>query len=162
MAGVHGLQEVDRLKRIVNEFSQFARMPRSVFRSEPLDELVHAAESLFRGLPPSIRLELELAPALPQVWVDREKISQVLLNLIKNAVEAMPEGGTLHVSCDNFSYCAKTAPVIPDLRPGDYIRIQLRDEGVGIGRRQEDGIGALQNLAALDGNESRITRAGAD
>jgi signal transduction histidine kinase len=92
------LQEVERLKRIVNEFSQFARMPRSVFRLESIEELVNTAATLYRGLPASIRLELELASGLPQVYVDREKILQVLLNLIQNAVEAMPEGGALRIA----------------------------------------------------------------
>jgi len=44
----------------------------------------------------------------------------------------MPDGGTVRVSCRNFSYHADTTPAIPDLAPGDYIRIQIRDEGGGI------------------------------
>ena len=44
----------------------------------------------------------------------------------------MPNGGTLRVGCDNFRYTATTDPTVPDLTPGDYIRIRVRDEGVGI------------------------------
>jgi CheY-like chemotaxis protein len=44
----------------------------------------------------------------------------------------MPNGGTLRVSCDNFSYNAASETPIADLAPGDYIRINIRDEGVGI------------------------------
>src|SRR5207302_2501677 len=49
-----------------------------------------------------------------------------------NADQAMPNGGTLHVSCENFSYETTTTPAVPDLPPGDYVRVRIRDEGVGI------------------------------
>jgi CheY-like chemotaxis protein len=44
----------------------------------------------------------------------------------------MPSGGTLRVSCENFSYTSTTTPIIPDLLYGDYICVSIRDEGVGI------------------------------
>jgi signal transduction histidine kinase len=124
------LQEVDRLKRIVNEFSQFARMPRSVFRPESLAELVNTAATLYRGLPASIRLELELSPGLPQVYVDREKILQVLLNLIKNAVEAMPEGGVLRIATSLSPATAEEdAPMV---------LLEVSDTGHGIGPEMQE------------------------
>ena len=63
---------------------------------------------------------------------DPGQISQVIANLVVNAEQAMPDGGTLHVDCDNFPYAPERVPSIPDLVPGDYIRIRVRDEGVGI------------------------------
>jgi CheY-like chemotaxis protein len=62
--------------------------------------------------------------------IDPGQISQVIGNLVVNADQAMPNGGTLRVNCDNFS--CTTEDTIPDLGPGDYIRITIRDEGVGI------------------------------
>jgi CheY-like chemotaxis protein len=64
--------------------------------------------------------------------IDAGQISQVVANLVVNADQAMPNGGTLRVSCDNFSYHPNTATAVPDLLQGDYIRIAIRDEGVGI------------------------------
>ncbi len=64
--------------------------------------------------------------------IDPGQISQVVANLVVNADQAMPNGGTLHVSCDNFTYSPDTTAPIVDLLPGDYIRIAIRDEGVGI------------------------------
>jgi two-component system, cell cycle sensor histidine kinase and response regulator CckA len=64
--------------------------------------------------------------------VDTGQISQVVANLVVNADQAMPNGGALHVSCENFRYTSTSTPVIADLSPGDYIRISIRDEGVGI------------------------------
>ncbi len=64
--------------------------------------------------------------------IDPGQISQVIANLVVNADQAMPNGGTLHVSCENFRCDSTTGQTIPDLSPGDYIRIRIRDEGVGI------------------------------
>ncbi|MEO7724284.1 MAG: ATP-binding protein, partial [Chthoniobacterales bacterium] len=55
-----------------------------------------------------------------------------MANLVVNAEQAMPDGGTLHVDCDNFRCTAEAALSIPNLAPGEYIRIQVRDEGAGI------------------------------
>jgi PAS domain S-box-containing protein len=71
----------------------------------------------------------------PNLWsteFDPGQISQVIANLVVNAERAMPGGGTLHVDCDNFPCAPETAPSIPALVPRDYIRIRVRDEGVGI------------------------------
>ncbi len=64
--------------------------------------------------------------------IDPGQISQVIGNLVVNADQAMPNGGTLRVSCDNFSYTGGNGETIADLAPGEYIRIAIKDEGVGI------------------------------
>jgi PAS domain S-box-containing protein len=78
------------------------------------------------------RSEFQFGADLWPAEVDSGQISQVIANLAVNADQAMPNGGTLHVSCENFRYTSTTTPAIPDLPPGDYIRISIRDEGVGI------------------------------
>src|SRR6202011_5212368 len=78
------------------------------------------------------RSEFEFGEDLAPAEIDCGQISQVVANLVVNADQAMPNGGTLHVSCENFRYTSTTEPVIPDLTPGDYIHIRIRDEGVGI------------------------------
>ena len=78
------------------------------------------------------RSVVAIAPNLWSTEFDPGQISQVIANLVVNAEQAMPDGGTLHVDCDNFPCPPETAPSIPDLVPGDYIRIRVRDEGVGI------------------------------
>ena len=69
----------------------------------------------------------DVAPA----EIDAGQISQVIANLVVNADQAMPNGGTIYVSCDNFCYDVNDV-LIPDLAPGDYVRVRIRDEGVGI------------------------------
>ncbi len=117
------LQEVDRLKHIVNEFSQFARMPKLVLRKESISEIVQSAVSRYRGLPPTICLETDLPEALPPLWLDREKMLQVLLNLLNNAVDAMSGEGKLTLK----GYCLRQG-----LDPNATVVLEISDTGPGI------------------------------
>ncbi len=78
------------------------------------------------------RSEITIDPNLWPAEFDSGQISQVVANLVVNADQAMTDGGTLHVSCDNYSATPQTAGAPRDLKPGDYLRIRVRDEGVGI------------------------------
>ncbi len=74
-----------------------------------------------------------LAEDLWPVKIDKGQINQVINNLIMNAEQSMPDGGTIHLSADNvFS----PAELPPSLKPADYIKVTIKDEGVGI--REED------------------------
>jgi two-component system nitrogen regulation sensor histidine kinase NtrY len=85
------LQEVARLKRIVSEFSQFARLPRPALVACDLDELVGGALSLYKG---SVRVVSELSGSLPAVSADRDQMTQVVLNLLENARDAVASRGS--------------------------------------------------------------------
>ncbi|QSQ24380.1 HAMP domain-containing protein [Pyxidicoccus parkwayensis] len=91
------LEEVDRLRRIVDEFSRFARMPKPQLASVDMGELVQSVLSLYAAPPEGI----QILPALQTgvvAKVDRDQLTQVLVNLVKNAEEAMKEkGGALRV-----------------------------------------------------------------
>jgi signal transduction histidine kinase len=73
--------------------------------------------------------------SLPEnLWladVDEGQISQVIQNLIVNADHAMPKGGTITISSEN-AVVAEPSPL--PLRPGHYVKISVRDHGVGISR----------------------------
>ncbi len=81
------LEEVDRLRRIVSEFSEFARMPKPVLAPCDLNEVIRQALGLHVGDGVTLRTELE--PHLPEVEADREQIMQVLHNLLGNASDAV-------------------------------------------------------------------------
>ncbi|MEO5720055.1 MAG: ATP-binding protein, partial [Chthoniobacterales bacterium] len=78
------------------------------------------------------RSEFTMGDDLWPAEIDSGQISQVVGNLVVNADQAMPHGGTLRVSCENFIHTADSETSVPDLQPGEYIRIKIRDEGVGI------------------------------
>src|SRR5262249_31238121 len=83
---------VERLRRIVDEFSQFARLPKPELSRVDLSALVQQVLSLYASPRPGIQIATELQPGVA-AQVDRDQLTQVLLNLIKNAAEAGTDGG---------------------------------------------------------------------
>ena len=63
--------------------------------------------------------------------VDPGQIDQVIQNILLNARQAMPEGGTINVLCENFTHSDNEKKVLP-IGPGNYLRIVISDEGIGI------------------------------
>jgi len=83
--------EVATLQRMVDEFSNFARLPKATLETASLNEVVVNSLKLYNKRLNGIRLSPMLAPALPVVMIDREQIKRALVNLIDNAAEAMAE-----------------------------------------------------------------------
>jgi PAS domain S-box-containing protein len=120
-----------RARDLAQQLLTFARGGAPIKQTASIADLVGETVSFtLRGS--HSRSELKIEPDLWTAEFDPGQISQVIANLVVNADQAMPEGGTIHVTCDNFSYSPATMALVPDLAPGDYIRIQVRDEGTGI------------------------------
>jgi two-component system, NtrC family, nitrogen regulation sensor histidine kinase NtrY len=90
------LDEVTRLKHIVAEFSSFARMPQPALAPVDVNALVDGALALYKG--GETRLQLALAPDLPPALADRDQLTQVLINLVENARDAVAGAGTITVT----------------------------------------------------------------
>ncbi len=120
-----------RARDLAQQLLTFARGGAPIKKAASIASLIEETVSFsLRGS--QSRSMLNIAPDLWAAEFDPGQISQVMANLVVNAEQAMPEGGTLHVACENFKCTQDTALSIPDLAPGDYIRIRVRDEGVGI------------------------------
>jgi PAS domain S-box-containing protein len=120
-----------RARDLAQQLLTFARGGAPIKKTASIGKLIQDTVSFsLRGT--HSRSEFLFGADLWPAEIDPGQISQVVANLVVNADQAMPNGGTLRVSCDNFSYRPDTTPVITDLLPGDYIRIAIRDEGVGI------------------------------
>ena len=78
------------------------------------------------------RCELQIAEDLWPVETDTGQISQVISNMVINANQAMPEGGTIHITAENMM--PENITEIP-VEPGRYIRISIKDQGVGIAEK---------------------------
>ena len=75
------------------------------------------------------RCEFKIAPDLRAIEADEGQLGQVINNLVMNAEQAMSEGGTVTVSAENVTL-TKDNPLL--LKPGDYIKISVADQGIGI------------------------------
>jgi nitrogen fixation/metabolism regulation signal transduction histidine kinase len=122
------LEEVARLKRIVSEFSRFARLPRPAMTSCDLNELVGAALALYQG---AVKVVAELASDLPPVRADRDQLTQVILNLFENARDAIAARGSQQ-SVGRIT--VRTRMV------GDRIELGVEDNGPGFDPTLKDRI----------------------
>jgi len=116
----------------------FARRQPVQAENTDISELTESLRSMFGhtlGEPIKLKLLLEADPSI--ACVDPAQLENVLLNLAINARDAMPEGGTFSIRCRNLSLTkedkqASDENTYKDVNPGDYLRIDVRDTGVGI------------------------------
>jgi two-component system nitrogen regulation sensor histidine kinase NtrY len=111
--------EVESLKGLVDEFSQFARMPAPRAMPTDLHALLTDVLGLYRGIFADVELRPRFAGELPHVSVDPEQIRRVVINLIDNAVEAMEQRGAIEIETHH-------APA------ENLVRIVVADNGPGI------------------------------
>jgi len=112
-------REVVRLKGLLTNFLEFARPQPPRILSSEIGLLLESVAKLASETATMAKVAVRVgcAEALPPVCVDPEQIKQVLLNLVINAVQATPNGGQISLRAD---------------RDGDWVRIEVEDEGVGI------------------------------
>ena len=91
------IQQVVELKNLVDEFSQFARLPAAQPAPNDLNEIIQEALFLFKEGHNQIRFEFR-QDVLPALELDREQIKRVLINLLDNAVAAVDENGEIQIS----------------------------------------------------------------
>jgi two-component system nitrogen regulation sensor histidine kinase NtrY len=109
------VSEVSQLKRMVDEFSRFARMPAVHLRHAQLAEILQQAASLYRGTKPGVSVSVTVDPEI-ELLMDPEQIRRAVGNLLKNAVEAT-EAGEIRVT-------ARRAP--------HRVVIEVADPGRGV------------------------------
>jgi two-component system nitrogen regulation sensor histidine kinase NtrY len=110
--------EVESLKNLVDEFSQFARMPAPRAVPADLHQLLNDALALYDGLFADVRIERHFADASPQVRVDPEQMRRVILNLVDNAIEATDRKGTISVDTARDTANSLVRIVVADDGPG--------------------------------------------
>jgi two-component system, NtrC family, nitrogen regulation sensor histidine kinase NtrY len=120
------LQEVEALKTLVDEFSQFARFPAAQPAPADLNEVVESGLSVFTGRLDGIEVQKKLAPNLPQVNIDREQIKRVVVNLVDNAAEAMQDALVRRLS------------VTTESAGGDTVELVIADSGCGVSPEEKE------------------------
>ena len=125
------LEAADRGGSISRRLLAFAR--RDALSPEPVDPvalLTDMRELMRRTLGPSIEVRAIAAPGLPWFLADRRQLETVLLNLASNARDAMPTGGDVILSA--ASETVTNSGDRPRLKPGDYLRLSVTDNGIGM------------------------------
>src|SRR6185295_1031788 len=89
--------EVESLKGLVDEFSQFARMPSPRTVPTDLAQLITDTIALYNGIFTDVSIDQRFAPGLPLVRLDPEQMRRVIINLVDNAIEAMGRSGQIVV-----------------------------------------------------------------
>jgi iron only hydrogenase large subunit-like protein/nitrogen-specific signal transduction histidine kinase len=94
------VDQAGRCKKIVAGLLNFARKNQVNHQSVSIKELVeHSLESVI--IPPKVKTEIEDKTTNPDAMLDQEQMMQVLTNLFKNAIDAMPDGGTVHIKLED-------------------------------------------------------------
>jgi two-component system, NtrC family, nitrogen regulation sensor histidine kinase NtrY len=135
--------EVDSLKALVDEFSQFARMPAPRAVPTDLHALLNEALALYSGLLGDVRFERRFAEPLPKVRADGEQIRRVIINLVDNAIEAMNRSGMITIETHHDPGATLVRLVIADDGPGipaaereklfmPYYSTKRRGSGLGL------------------------------
>ncbi len=126
-------QQVHRAASLIRQILDFSR--RSVMEQTTLDLLPFIKEfekMLSRVLPETIRVELNYQPQSYYVLADPTRLQQMLMNLVLNARDAMPQGGVLRLSLRRFSLKEHDQKPNQFIQPGEWVLIEVHDTGHGI------------------------------
>ncbi|MCH9046695.1 MAG: PAS domain S-box protein, partial [SAR324 cluster bacterium] len=114
------ISEVSSLKKMVNEFSDFAKLPESKPIPGDLNAVIDDLSKFYEnGLPENVKLELMLDADLPQLPIDKEQMKRVFTNLIDNAVASLQTGGVITI---RTTYDARA----------QAIEVEVMDNGMGV------------------------------
>jgi two-component system, NtrC family, nitrogen regulation sensor histidine kinase NtrY len=137
------VQQVDHMKHLVNEFSNFARLPGAHPMPCDLGAIVEASLNLYRHNYAHIAFTLEKDAGYPELSLDHEQFKQVMINLLENAIQAMDEGDNhivVRLIYDEILKIAflEFADTGYGLSPEDKLRIfepyySTKEKGTGLG-----------------------------
>jgi len=113
------IDQVEGLKRLVNEFSSYARMPASNPKPNNIKQIIKESMSLFTETQKDIKFVFRDKDEVPEFKVDKEQIKRVMINLLDNAIDAIDEKGEILVG---LSYD----------KVGQAVTIEVADDGKGI------------------------------
>jgi len=133
-------QEVDEILRaagraaeLTDQLLVFSRRKVAEPKVISLNVLVSGMEKMLnRLIGENVALETMLDPGLGAIKADPAQLEQVLMNLVVNAHQAMPEGGQISVRTDNVDLTSEQCRLRPEARPGPFVRLAVEDTGTGL------------------------------
>ena len=118
------IKQINQIENLVNEFSDFARMPKPIFNKNKIVEIIKNNISLLREVDKSISIKFNCNKEDLLIKCDNEQISRVLFNLLKNSIESIQE---------KFNKSADFTKIIDIeiIDKNDYITLNITDNGTG-------------------------------
>ena len=126
-----------RATELTRQLLTFAKGGEPVRETDSIAEIIRESASfVLHGT--NVACTFDMPEDLWLVDVDRGQISQVIQNIIINARQAMPDGGSIRISCENIREYA--LPAARTGAPGKYVKISIRDSGIGIPEKYLDRV----------------------
>ncbi|MBX7210062.1 MAG: response regulator [Verrucomicrobiaceae bacterium] len=123
----------ERAAALIRQLLAFSRKQVMCKRAVVLSSVISNVQAMLRRLiPENIDLSIQSPPLLPPVHADVCNLEQVLVNLVVNARDAMPDGGVIAVRTGEVQLDASAAARHPDARPGHFVRLIVTDTGTGM------------------------------
>jgi len=131
---LEGIEDaVKRAANLTRQLLAFASRQSTLSQSVNLNQLtINISRLLRRLISADIELVTDLANDLAVIQADSGQLEQILVNLVVNARDAMPDGGTLTIKTSNVSLDENKARQYLDIVPGDYVLLSIVDTGVGM------------------------------
>ena len=151
------LAEIERVERLISSLLNFASPPKAQFREGDLNRVVQDTLLLLRRVCEQQKVELSFQPGdLPCFRFDIEKIKQALINLVKNALEAMPQGGVITISTyrEEETAVITVADTGPGIEAGD---LPLIFEPFFTRKGAGTGLGLSITQRIIEEHQGRIT-----
>ena len=139
---VHAIsQAAERATALTAQLLAFSRTQIVNTKVLDLNAAVRAIEPMLNQLTgENTRLILKLDPAAGHIRADAGQIDQIIVNLVVNARDAMPDGGTMTIETGNVAFDDAYAVKHLDMKPGPFVLLAVSDEGVGMDHRVRDHI----------------------
>jgi two-component system, NtrC family, nitrogen regulation sensor histidine kinase NtrY len=115
------------LNEFIGRFSELVRLPEPNRQPIAIHELLHAMRTIFRAELEQrcIALEVRADAGLPQVWMDRNQMDRVMMNIIRNAIEAVEQGGNIELAASSDR---------------QFVHICVTDDGPGLSRASKESL----------------------
>ena len=133
------LSELSRISEIINEFLTLSKPQKVHYQENDLYSLLQTIVPIIESQAnlSNVNVQLKLNPDVPPIFCDRNQVKQVFINIMKNAIEAMEDGGTLTLHTQ---------------ASGEFVITKVQDTGKGIPKEQLSRLGEPYFTTKKDGN----------
>ncbi|WP_302846841.1 sensor histidine kinase [Bacillus sp. cl95] len=123
------IEELDRANEIINDFLTFGKPSIDNYERIDVGNQLHRVANIIQSYAMSHHVEVE-TNVRDNCWIyaNPQKLNQSLINILKNAIESMPDGGIVWISCTTTD--------------DGYIKINIKDQGIGMTKKQIDRLGS--------------------